>query len=71
MLDGDFCQEIAKTMLRCLEDSEVTKVSMRELKEQVLSPNESSFNIMRFGGKQVMKKARSYFRSLDKERTRS
>ena len=31
---------IAKKMLKCLEDSEVLKVSTRELKEQVLSPDE-------------------------------
>ena len=37
----------AKKMAKYLEDSEVMKVSTRELKEQVLSPDESSFNFVR------------------------
>ena len=41
------CEGIAKKMLKYLEDSEVTKVSTRELKERILSPNESNVNIMR------------------------
>ena len=41
------CEGIAKRMLKYLEDSGVTKVSTRELKEQVLSPSESSANIVR------------------------
>ena len=35
------CELTAKRMLKYLEDSEVLKVSTRELKEQVLSPDES------------------------------
>ena len=38
---------IATKMLKYLEDSEVMKVSTRELKEQVLSPDESSVNEVR------------------------
>ena len=34
-------------MLKCLEDSEALKVSTRELKEQDLFPDESSFSIVR------------------------
>ena len=42
------CELIAKKMLKYLEDSEVLKVSTRELlKEQVLSPDESSVSIVR------------------------
>ena len=36
------CEGIAKRMSKCSEDSEVTRVSTRGLKEQVLSPSESS-----------------------------
>ena len=45
---------IARKMLKYLEDSEALKVSTRELKEQVLSPNEPSVNIVR-----VARQARS------------
>ena len=41
------CEGIAKKMLMYSEDSEITKVRTRELKERVLSPNESSANIVR------------------------
>ena len=34
-------------MLKYLEDGEVAKVSIRELEEQVSSPNESRINIVR------------------------
>ena len=34
-------------MSKCSEDSEVTKVSTSELKEQILSPSESSVKIVR------------------------
>ena len=42
------CEGIAKkNMLKYVEDSEVMKVSTRELKEQVLSPDESSEKMVR------------------------
>ena len=41
------CEGIAKQMFKYLEDSGVRKVSTRELKEQVLSPDESSVNTVR------------------------
>ena len=34
-------------MLKFLEDRECTKVSTRELEEQLLSPNESRVNVVR------------------------
>ena len=42
------CEGIAKKMLKYLEDSEVKKVSIRKLEEQVLSPDESSVKEVRF-----------------------
>ena len=47
---GDFCwtgacEGIARRMLKFLEDSEAAKVSVRDLEEQVLSPNESRIYI--------------------------
>ena len=41
------CEGIAKKLLEFLEDSEITKVSTRELEEQVLSPNEPRINVVR------------------------
>ena len=41
------CEGIARRMLKFLEDSEIAKVSIRELEEQVLSPNISRINIVR------------------------
>ena len=41
------CEWVAKNMLKYLEDSEVMNVSTRELKEQVLSPDESNVNTVR------------------------
>ena len=62
---------IAKKMLKYLEDSEVLKVSTREVKEQVLSPNEPSVNIERIARQARSENARCCFRFSDKERTRS
>ena len=44
---NEACEGIARRMLGILEDSEAAKVSIRELEEQVLSPNESRINIVR------------------------
>ena len=48
---GDFCwteaaARLARRMLKYLEDSESTKVRVRELEDQVLYPNESVSNIV-------------------------
>ena len=45
---GQRLVKCSEKMLHNSEDSEVTKVSTRELKEQVLSPRELSVNIVRF-----------------------
>ena len=68
---AEACEAIAKNMLKYLKDSEVTKVSTRELKERVRSPNESSVNIVRITRRGEMRKAKAYLQSSDKERTRS
>ena len=41
------CERLATRMLKYLQDSESTKVSTRELEEQVLSPNEPRINTVR------------------------
>ena len=47
---AEACEGIARRMVKYLEDREVAKAtSMRELEEQVLSPNESRINIVRIG----------------------
>ena len=46
-----------------MEDSEAAKVSMRELEEQVLSPNESRINIVRIARHARSDKRKSGFRS--------
>ena len=65
------CEGIAMKMLKYLEDSEVMKVSTRELKEQVLSPDESSVKKVRMRGRKEVRKATSCFRFSDNGRTRS
>ena len=55
------CECVAKKMLKYLEDSEVLKVSTRELKEQALSPDETSVSVVRIA-RQATRKARSCFR---------
>ena len=49
---GDLCwteasEGIARRMVKFLEDSEAAKVSIRELEEQILPPNESRINVVR------------------------
>ena len=41
------CEGIARRMLKYLEDREITKVSTRELEEEVLCPNEPRINVVR------------------------
>ena len=41
------CEGIARRLFMFLENSVGAKVSIRELEEQVLSPNESRINIVR------------------------
>ena len=53
--------EIAKKLLKYLEDSEVMKVSTRELKEQVLSSDESSVNTVRIARQAKMRKSKMLF----------
>ena len=65
------CEWTTEKMLKYLEDSEVMKVSTRELKEQVLAPDESSVNMVRIARQARSEKGRSCFRFSDKERTRS
>ena len=50
-------------MLKYLEGSEALKVSTRELKEQVLSPNEPSVTIVR-----IARQARRIFQQTRSER---
>ena len=65
-------QWIARRMLSYLDNSEALKVSTKELKEQVLSPNEPSVDIER-----IVRQARSETHKkcsrspTDKEQTRS
>ena len=58
-------------MLKYLEDSEALKVSTRELKEQVLSPDELSVNIVRISKQARSEKSKKLSRFSDKEQTRS
>ena len=48
-------------MLKYLEDSEVMKVSTRELKDQVLSPDESTVNIVRIARQARSEKEKKLF----------
>ena len=57
-------------MLKYLEDSEVMKVSTRELEEQVLSPNEPRIDVLRIA-RQARNDEKNCFRSSDKEKMRS
>ena len=41
------CEGIARRMVKYFEDSEVTKVNVRELEEEVMSRNESRIKIVR------------------------
>ena len=73
---GDICwtgasEGIVRRMLKYLEDSEVTKVSIRELEEPVLSPNESRIDIVRIARQARNEKRKNCFRFSDKEKARS
>ena len=48
-------------MLKYLEDSEALKVSTRDLKEQVLSPNESSVSTVRIARQARSEKSKKLF----------
>ena len=48
-------------MLKYLEDSEAMKVSTRELKEQVLSPDESTGDIVRIARQARSEKSKTMF----------
>ena len=55
------CEGIAKKMLKYLQDSEVLQVSTRELKEQVLSPDESSVYFVRIARQAGNEKSKKLF----------
>ena len=61
---GQTCEGIAKKMSKCSEDSEVTKVSTSELKEQILSPSESSVKIVRIARQARKRKNKMLFQIL-------
>ena len=65
------CEGIARRMLKYLEDSEVTKVSTRELEEQVLSPHESRINSVRIARQARNEKRKSCFRFSEEEKSKS
>ena len=54
-------------MLKYLEDSEALKVSTRELKEQVLSPNESSAGIVRIARQARSEKSKKLFQIFSRQ----
>ena len=57
-------------MLKYVEDGEVLKVSTRELKEQVLSPDESSVSIVRIARQARVEKSKKLStRVLEEHRT--
>ena len=55
------CEWTAKKMLKSLEDSEVLKVCTRELKGQVLSPDESSLYTVRNARQARSEKSKKLF----------
>ena len=55
------CEGIAKQMLKYSEDSEAMKVSTRELKEQVLSPDESTVKKVRIARQARSEKSKTMF----------
>ena len=55
------CEWIAKKMLSYSEDSEVLKVGTRELKEHVLSPDESSVRKVHIGRQAKSEKSKKLF----------
>ena len=60
-VDQNWCEWMAKRMLKYLEDSEVLKLSTRELKEQVLSPDESSIRKVRIARQARSEKSKKLF----------
>ena len=60
-------QTIARRMLKYLEDSEALKVSTRELREQVLSPNEPSVNIVRIARQARSEKHKKLFQIFSRQ----
>ena len=57
--------------VKCWEDSQALKVSTRELKEQVLSPDESSVSVVRIARQARSEQGKKLFKISDKEQTRS
>ena len=60
-------QLISKRMLKYLEDSEALKVSTRELKEQVLSPNASSVSTVRIAWQARSEKSKKLFQIFSRQ----
>ena len=58
------CEGIAKRMSKYLEDSEITKVSTRELEEQVMSPNEPRSSVVRIARQSRNEKQEKLFQVL-------
>ena len=58
------CEGIAKRMSKYSVDREVTKVNTRELKEQILSPSESSVKIVRIARQARKRKSKMLFQNL-------
>ena len=54
-------------MLRYLEDSEALKVGTRELKEQVLSPNETSVSMVRIARQSRSEKSEKLFQIFSRQ----
>ena len=67
-VDYEVNQNGTKRMLNCLEDSEALKASTRELKEQVLSPDESSFSIVRIARQTRSEKRKKLFQIFSRQR---
>ena len=54
-------------MLNCLDEGEALKASTRELKEQVLSPDESSFSIVRIARQARSEKSKKLFQICSRQ----
>ena len=60
-------QSMARRMLSFLDKSEAPKVITKELKEQVLSPNESSVNIERIARQARSEKRKKLFQIFSRQ----
>ena len=60
-------QLVAKSLLKCSQDSEALKVSTRELQEQVLSPNESSVSMVRIARQARSENSKKMFQIFSRQ----